>query len=66
MKQKDLITYGLIGLALWFILKPKEEKEEETASNGPELATGGGSSTTQGNNAQGGSFSTSGEPGLTN
>lgn len=62
MKQKDLITYGLIGLALWFILKPKEEKEAETTGDGPELATGGGSSAGQGNNAQGGSFTGGGEP----
>ena len=68
MKQKDLITYGLIGLALWFLMKPKETKESTTDTgngDGPELATGGGSSAGQGNNAQGGTFSTDGEPGFT-
>jgi hypothetical protein len=44
MKQKDLITYGLIGLAVYFLFLKKEDTEttEDTGSNGPELATNKG------------------------
>jgi hypothetical protein len=45
MKQKDLITYGLIGLAVYFLfMKKEDEKTEDTTGAGgndstPELAT---------------------------
>ena len=44
MKQKDLIKYGLIGLAVYFLfMKKEDEKAEDTTSGGndstPELAT---------------------------
>jgi hypothetical protein len=38
MKQKDLITYGLIGLAVYFLFLKKEDKESNGGPNtgGPE------------------------------
>lgn len=34
MKQQDLITYGIIGLALWFVLKPKQVAAKTDAGTG--------------------------------
>ena len=43
MKQKDLITYGLIGLAVYFLfLKKEETPTEDKGTDGPELATNKG------------------------
>jgi len=44
MKQNDLIKYGLIGLAVYFLfVKKEDEKTEDTGAGGndstPELAT---------------------------
>jgi len=44
MKQNDLIKYGLIGLAVYFLfMKKEDEKTEDTSGGGndstPELAT---------------------------
>jgi len=44
MKQNDLIKYGLIGLAVYFLfMKKEDEKTEDTTGGGndstPELAT---------------------------
>ena len=33
MKQKDLITYGLIALGIYLITKPKEPKTSEVSSD---------------------------------
>jgi len=38
MKQKDLITYGLIALGIYLITKPKEPKTSEVTSD--EIYTG--------------------------
>lgn len=60
MKQKDLITYGLIGLAVYFLFIKKEDKETEntngagsggTNDDTPELATNGDKTSTEGNNS---------------
>jgi hypothetical protein len=49
MKQKDLITYGLIGLAVYFLFLKKEEKPtEDTTGDGPAVATGGSTATGSG------------------
>ena len=40
MKQKDLITYGLIALGIYLIMKPKEPETSEVS--GDEIYTGGG------------------------
>jgi len=44
MKQNDLIKYGLIGLAVYFLFMKKEDEETEDTTGGgndstPELAT---------------------------
>jgi hypothetical protein len=47
MKQKDLIKYGLIGLAVYFLFLKKEDKveTEDTTGDGPAVNTGGQSAT---------------------
>ena len=47
MKQQDLITYGLIGLALWFVLKPKEVAEKSDNGAGTGAGTGAENATPQ-------------------
>lgn len=59
MNQKDLIKYGLIGLALYFLLVKKEDTKDDsnTDGKGPEVATGGNSATGgPSSNASGGTF----------
>ena len=49
MKQKDLITYGLIGFAVYYLfLKKKDTPAAETKGNGPAVATGGSTATGSG------------------
>jgi hypothetical protein len=49
MKQKDLITYGLIGFALYYLFYKKEDKPtEDTKGDGPAVATGGSTATGSG------------------
>jgi hypothetical protein len=60
MKQKDLITYGLIGLAVYFLFLKKEDtvSTDDTTGDGPQVATGGNSATGgPSGNASGGTFS---------
>ena len=50
MNQKDLIKYGLIGLAVYFLFLKKEDTEKtddtnNTGGGGPEVATGGNNNT---------------------
>lgn len=50
MNQKDLIKYGLIGLAVYFLFLKKEDAKTDDDSNtgggdGPEVATGGNNNT---------------------
>ena len=61
MKQKDLITYGLIGLAVYFLFMKKEDEETEdtggagsggTNDDTPELATNGNKTFTDGSNTE--------------
>jgi hypothetical protein len=70
MKQKDLITYGLIGLAVYFLFLKKEDtaQTEDTTGGGPAVNTGGQSATGgPTGNASGGTFSSGsqnqGDPG---
>ena len=37
MKGKDLLILTLIGIAVWFFLKPKEARAEEIAEEIPKL-----------------------------
>jgi hypothetical protein len=49
MKQKDLITYGLIGFAVYYLfLKKKDTPTEDTKGDGPAVATGGSTATGSG------------------
>jgi hypothetical protein len=49
MKQKDLITYGLIGFAVYYLfLKKKDTPTEEKKGDGPAVATGGSTATSSG------------------
>lgn len=62
MKQKDLITYGLIGLAVYFLFMKKENTEVTENTTGaksggvnndtPELATNDDKTSTEGNNTE--------------
>jgi hypothetical protein len=47
MKQKDLIKYGLIGLAVYFLFLKKEDtaQTDDTTGDGPAVNTGGQSAT---------------------